>query len=623
MIQDCILPDKVDGKPFLFISYSHENTQGLNQILPILRRNHFRFWYDRGIRSGVEWAAEIEHNVTNCSQLLVLMTPQAVESSFVRREISLATSLHKKILVLYLSDTTLTNGLGLLLAGIQVLYLSSFSDSFSFEKELCDTLEKEIRYGPSSQEQPGAPALFPAQKAIKLNVNRIRRDLQDETFLAGKQAYANCDFKQAMDLYRTAYFGGNSTAGTLLAKMYYYGHYCPQDYDRAAQIFIDCMHRDNPLAAEEIAYCYLYGHGVPKDKEKACAIFACCRDALEDMAILGSSNAQYALGYDILYGKFTAPTPERGVYWLQKAAESGSNVAMFHLAKARLTGNGCPKDRDTAVRELNHCKNDPHCAYLIANLMQKGIEGIKQNDSTAFEFLLAASQKDHTQAQSDLGDCYYQGKGTHVDYAQAVFWYQKAADKGDLYSIGHLGMQYLLAEGVPKDIEKAISFFTTADKKNGGYGARMLGYIYCGLYDGEKSYKDLPKAVRCLQRGADRGDNPALEKLLECYYGEFGKEIQNLPLYCALLEEASKTNRAAAYELGNYCLDNHTYGLDALEALKPWADLQDPTATYLMGRIYRNGIGVPKDRTKAKALLRKAADLGSKEAAAELRTFWF
>lgn len=42
-----------------------------------------------------------------------------------------------------------------------------------------------------------------------------------------------------------------------------------------------------------------------------------------------------------------------------------------------------------------------------------------------------------------------------------------------------------------------------------------------------------------------------------------------------------------------------------------------------MGRIYRNGIGVPKDRTKAKALLRKAADLGSKEAAAELRTFWF
>lgn len=556
MIQDCILPDKVDGKPFLFISYSHENTQGLNQILPILRRNHFRFWYDRGIRSGVEWAAEIEHNVTNCSQLLVLMTPQAVESSFVRREISLATSLHKKILVLYLSDTTLTNGLGLLLAGIQVLYLSSFSDSDAFERELCGTLEKEICYGPSSQEQTGAPALFPAKTVIKLNVDRIRRDLQDETFLAAQQAYNACEFQKAMDLYRTAYFGGNSTAGTLLAEMYCNGRYCSHDYDRAVQIFIDCMHRDNPIAAEWLSCCYLFGRGVPKDKEKACALFARCQDALEEMAILGSKNAQYLLGIDLIYGNLTTSNPARGVYWLQKAAASGSDMAVYHLAKAKLIGTGCPKDVDAAIREFNLCKNNPTCAYMIAGLLQKGADGIEKNDDTAFELLLYAAKNGHIQAQSDLGDCYYDGQGTSVDYAQAILWYQKAADKGDRYSIDHLGTQYLLAEGVPKDIEKAISFFIMADEKNSGYGARMLGYIYCGLYDGEKSYKDLPKAVRCLQRGSDRGDEDAMEKLLQCFHGDLGKEVQDLSQYYKILQRSADLgNVKSMFDLGCALID--------------------------------------------------------------------
>lgn len=425
-------------------------------ILELMDQVGFRLWYDQGIESSSEWPKVVAKHLQKSSTVLFCLSKNFTASTNCLDELFYAKDNIPNRITLFLNNNLqLAVELQLALVRQQKIYLANYRDN----AELVTALKKE------PQIQDCLCATSPAQKAINLNVDRIRRDLQDETFLAGNQAYANCDFKQAMDLYRTSYFGGNSTAGTLLAKMYYYGHYCPQDYDRAVQIFIDCMHRDNPLASEEVSDCYLYGHGVPKDKEKACVLFSGCQDALEEMAILGSSNAQYALGYDILYGKFTAPTPERGVYWLQKAAESGSNVAMFHLAKARLTGNGCPKDRDTAVRELNHCKNDPHCAYLIANLMQKGIEGIIYNYSTAFEFLLNAAEKGHIQAQGALGDCYYEGKGTRVDYTQAILWYQKAADKGDLYSIGHLGMQYLLAEGVPKDIEKAISFFTTADKK--------------------------------------------------------------------------------------------------------------------------------------------------------------
>ena len=819
------------SRPYVFISYSHkeEDKAIVYPILERMEQAEFRLWYDQGIESSSEWDVVVAEHLKKASAALFCISKNFSDSTNCKDELAFAKkhNIESRITLFLESDSELEPSLDLALVRQQQIFLENYNST----AELVNELKKDANL------QPCLGATSPAQKPMKLNITRIRRELQDETFLAAQRAYKACDIQKAMELYRKAYASGNGIAGTLLAAMYYNGRYCTKDYDRAVQIFIDCIHRDNPIAAAWLAYCYLYGRGVPKDKEKACALFAGYQDALEEMAILGSRDAQYLLGSDLFYGDFTTSTPERGVYWLQKAAAAGSDMAKYHLAKAKLRGTGCPKDVDAAIREFNLCKNNPTCAYLIAGLLQKGTDGIKKNEKTAFELLLYAAKKGHIQAQRDLGDCYYDGQGTSVDYGQAIFWYQKAADKGDLYSIGHLGMQYLLAKGVSKDIEKAISFFTMADEKNGGYGARMLGYIYCGLYDREKSYKDPPKAVRCLQRGTDRGDEYAMEKLLQCFHGDFGKEVQDLSQYyktlqraadlgnvqsmfdlgCALIDGsaepvlaknpdkgntlidqavqhdhygallmqakraftatppqkelglsalekaekvhksdknywsqpldtlckfgdlhfsiglpgysienltdtlinsesfletlpdlqnhclclsffsfevvlkedktslhalirmsflqfllneksdfgddaflldwlkkeapndwripvllgayyeknhqeeemiywlklAAKKNISSAYRLGRYCLKNRTHGADALEVLEPLKKFEDGTTYDLSGCLYRYGIGTKKDRYRAKYRLRKAAELGSKEAAAELRTFWF
>lgn len=818
------------NKPYVFVSYSHKE-EDKAIVYPILERMEqagFRLWYDQGIESTSEWPKVIGEHLEKATAVLFCFSKNFTASSNCLDELFYAKdNIPNRITLFMDSKQKLAVELQMALSRQQKIYLENYNGT----AELVASLKKE------KEMQSCLGATSPAQKAMKLNMTRIRRELQDENFLAAKQAYKACEIQKAMDLYRKAYINGNGIAGTLLAAMYYNERYCPKDYDRAVQIFIDCMHRDNPIAAEMLAYCYLSGHGVPKDEEKARAIFAGCQDALEEMAIFGSEDAQYRLGHDLLRGIFTTSSPERGVYWLQKAAAAGSDLARYQLAVANLRGIGCYKDVDAAIREFNLCKSNPHCAYLLADLLQKGADGIKKNDHTAFELLLYAAKKGHIQAQSDLGDCYYKGKGTSVDYAQAILWYQKAADKGDLYSIGHLGMQYLLAKGVSKDIEKAIFFFTMADEKNSGYGARMLGYLYCGLYDGEQTYKDLPKAVRCLKRGADRGDEAATKKLLQCYRGDFGKEVQDLSQYyktlqraadlgdvqsmfdlgCALIDGsaepvlaknpdkgntlinqaaqhdhyvalliqakqaftatppqkelglsilekaeklhvndknfwsqsvdtlckfgdlyfsiglpgysienltdalinresfletlpelqnhclysaffsfevalngdktslhalirmsflqfllneksefgddaflldwlkkeapndwripvllgayyeknhqeeemiywlklAAKKNVSSAYRLGRYCLKNRTHGEDALEILEPLKGSANATAYYLLGCLYRYGAGAKKDRYRAKFWLRKAVNLGSEEAGAELRTFWF
>lgn len=54
-----IQPDEIEEKPYIFVSYSRLDMQNVQGLLKMLRDNHFRFWYDMGLKSGAEWAEEL------------------------------------------------------------------------------------------------------------------------------------------------------------------------------------------------------------------------------------------------------------------------------------------------------------------------------------------------------------------------------------------------------------------------------------------------------------------------------------------------------------------------------------------------------------------------------------
>lgn len=122
---DClnfIEPDEINNMPYIFVSYSIQDICAAQNIIKILKDNHFRFWYDKGIRYGMEWAEELGNKIDQCDQFLVLISSNSVESKYVRREIGMATNREKNILVLYLEETTLTSGLQLLLGNLQAIH---------------------------------------------------------------------------------------------------------------------------------------------------------------------------------------------------------------------------------------------------------------------------------------------------------------------------------------------------------------------------------------------------------------------------------------------------------------------------------------------------------------------
>jgi hypothetical protein len=125
------------AKPYVFISYSHENMREVFNIIRKLNSNRYRIWYDEGIEPGNEWPEEVGRAILNCSQFMVFMSPTAGDSRNVRNEINLATSDAKSILVIYLRETELSEGLRLQIGTVQNL------DRYAMtEPEFLDKLKK-------------------------------------------------------------------------------------------------------------------------------------------------------------------------------------------------------------------------------------------------------------------------------------------------------------------------------------------------------------------------------------------------------------------------------------------------------------------------------------------------
>ena len=79
--------------------------------------------------------------------------------------------------------------------------------------------------------------------------------------------------------------------------------------------------------------------------------------------------------------------------------------------------------------------------------------------------LLALAEADNTMAQKALGKRYALGsEDVTRDLSQAVFWYTKAADKGDAEAQQYLGYAYGRGLGVPQDWVQAHMWFNLVGK---------------------------------------------------------------------------------------------------------------------------------------------------------------
>lgn len=100
------------------------------------------------------------------------------------------------------------------------------------------------------------------------------------------------------------------------------------------------------------------------------------------------------------------------------------------------------------------------------------------------------------------GDEFFFGRGCDVDYTQALYWYHKAADEGNMYSQNSIGVCYQNGYGVPQSDEQAISWFEQACESGNPEGAYNLAECY---FEGKGVRKNVDQALKYWSKAAKMG----------------------------------------------------------------------------------------------------------------------
>lgn len=95
-----------DGKnPYLFVSYSHADSDAAIAAASRLNEERFRVWYDEGIPAGDDWPSSVEAHLRACGRVLFFRSVNSLASENCFSEISTASALQIPITVIPLDGT--------------------------------------------------------------------------------------------------------------------------------------------------------------------------------------------------------------------------------------------------------------------------------------------------------------------------------------------------------------------------------------------------------------------------------------------------------------------------------------------------------------------------------------
>ena len=110
-------------------------------------------------------------------------------------------------------------------------------------------------------------------------------------------------------------------------------------------------------------------------------------------------DAQYALGKLYLSDNPDIHNSAKGLFWLQRAADSGHEYAAYRLGKEYLTGENISKDTTRSAAYLRQAAKqaNPYAQYLLGKLYLMG-EGVPKDKDAAQYWFSVAERNDHAYA---------------------------------------------------------------------------------------------------------------------------------------------------------------------------------------------------------------------------------
>ena len=116
---------------------------------------------------------------------------------------------------------------------------------------------------------------------------------------------------------------------------------------------------------------------------------------------------------------------------------------------------------DVNANNEREAREGEEVIFIDTGLLQKAAQGL-QRAKEDFRALLDRAESGDSSAWCDLAVRYSEGDGVEKDMEAAVRWFTKAAENDDLRAVTMLGRCYQSGSGIEKDEARAVELYRRA-----------------------------------------------------------------------------------------------------------------------------------------------------------------
>lgn len=255
----------------------------------------------------------------------------------------------------------------------------------------------------------------------------------------GIKHYLGKNYAEAVKLFRLSSEFEFAKAQVYLGICYHNGTGVSKDIEEAVRWYRMAAAQDDIWGLEKLAQCYMYGYAVSKDAKKAEHLYL-------KSAKGGYVKAQYELGMLYESGSSDGTVAKNGqeaVKWYRKAAEQRNIEAQFRLGFIYDYGKIVPQNISEAVNWYTKAAQNRHVkAQCMLGIIY--LETLN-NITEAQKWLLLSAKQGNVDAMAQLAYLY----DTHGKRDEAILWYEKAANTGDVSAMYMLGLTLMERNGRP------------------------------------------------------------------------------------------------------------------------------------------------------------------------------
>lgn len=329
----------------------------------------------------------------------------------------------------------------------------------------------------------------------------------------------------------------------------------------------------------------------------------------------GSPEAQALLGFILTAGPAEVRDPEQGELLYRQSAEAGNAQGQFGWALALLRRNTADAVHEArGLLEAAAAAGVPTAHYMLGVIAESGIGG-PLDFAAAAEHYRAGAELGQRSAQLRYGMALLAGRGIQQDAFNGELWLRRAGLAGEPQAAAMVGDLYARDAPLPPNYVEAAIWFRRAAEAGHAGAARALGRLHlrgAGVVAGTE------EAAQWLRHAIAWGDGDARADLARLALARQVPEADRQSTFAWFLRQADAGDPAAAFNLGICLAEGVGTPRDDTRALTLFRLAADcmPAAQYWCGRMLAEGRGGAPDLPAARAWFLRAA--GQRNADAEV-----